>query len=516
MLSALRAARTRTGSPAVSSRKVGFPVGAEALNRVERRLLLSLFALTAATFLLFCEGAVTGYDGGTMYEVTKSMVERGTVAVGEEWNTLPGREGLQYSRYGPGLSLLAVLPYLVARPLAQLSGDPEAVLEAAVSAIVPVVAAALVVSLYALARRMGARVGPALLGGIGGVAGTFLLPYTKEFFSEPLTALGLVLATERLLARRPLAAGSALGLAVLTRSQNVLLAPVFVLVTWRREGLRSALTVVGGIIPSLVLVAAYNMARFEHPLRFGYEDVGFTTPLTVGLSGLLLNPYKSVLLFAPVVVLLPPAFAALWQRNRAAFALLGANLSVTLVVTATWFAWHGGWSWGPRLLLPGLIPALAAIPPWLTTARRTRAAVLLVALGLAVSLPALVVPTQAQQLEAAAPDPSTHFLDTPPVWSPSAARQAQLVVPTTTYSARHLFSGQDDGRNYLRYLSLWQFGASRVLGPLGLAAAATATTVLLAVVAVAARMTATTARQLAVMESPAAGTTAQGFAGAGA
>src|SRR5438093_932638 len=156
----------------------------------------------AATFLVFQEGVVTGYDGGTMYQVTKSMVDHGTLAISEEWNTLPGRDGLRYARYGLGLSLVAAIPYALVKPLAVRSGHPDEVSQAAAASVMPLISAALIAALYLLARRMGARVGAALLVAMGAVIGTFMLPYSKEFFSEPLAVLCVVLAIERLLAGR--------------------------------------------------------------------------------------------------------------------------------------------------------------------------------------------------------------------------------------------------------------------------------------------------------------------------
>ena len=111
--------------------------------------------------------------------------------------------------------------------------------------------------------------------------------------------------------------------------------------------------------------------------------------------------------------------------------LITGNLAITFVVMATWFAWHGGWSWGPRLLLPGVIPALAAIGPWLSNATHRRAAVVLFAAGLLVSFPALIVSTQAQQFEVRSPPPWTHFLDTQPLASPAVMRQYGLIPPNT-------------------------------------------------------------------------------------
>ena len=118
------------------------------MSHAERRLVMWLFVLLAAAFLVFHNGFVTGYDGGTMYEVTKSMVDRGTFAVSEEWNALPGRDGLAYGRYGLGLSVVAALPYALSRPLGDLLGRPEDVSSGAVSSVMPLIAAALVAALY--------------------------------------------------------------------------------------------------------------------------------------------------------------------------------------------------------------------------------------------------------------------------------------------------------------------------------------------------------------------------------
>jgi hypothetical protein len=87
-----------------------------AIEVAERRLRLWLFVLLAAAFSIVQEGMVTPYDGQTVYEVTRSLIEHGTVAVSSEFNTLPGRDGLAYSRYGLGMSLLAAIPYAAVRP----------------------------------------------------------------------------------------------------------------------------------------------------------------------------------------------------------------------------------------------------------------------------------------------------------------------------------------------------------------------------------------------------------------
>jgi SAM-dependent methyltransferase len=455
--------------------------------RADRRVAAWLLVLVTAAFLLVQEGAITGYDGRTMYGVLESMIERGSIAVDPELNTLPGREGLEYSRYGLGLSLAAALPYLAARPVAYLAEEPGPLLEAAAASTMAFVMGALAVAVFLLGRRLGARVAAATLVAVGAVVGTFALPYGKEFFSEPLAALAVVVSVERLLARRPAWAGLALGMAVLTRPQNLIFVPVAAAVVWRTQGSRAVLRLGVGLLPGVALTFAYNWLRFGDPLKLGYEDVGMTTPFLEGAAGLLVDPLKSVILFAPIVLLLPAAFLRSWRDNRPATILIAAYVVITFVLTATWFAWHGGWSWGPRLLLPAVLLAVVLIGPWMTTVRRAWVAVGLFSAGFLISLPAAVVPTQTQQLETPPVPPETHFLDTQPLASPSIVRQSELVAPVARYSIEHRYDGEDDGRNYLRYLSLWQFGAMRELGRAGLAISLVGTATLLMAMALAGR-----------------------------
>ena len=239
------------------------------VGSAERRLLISLFVLASSVLLIVQEGAITSYDGQTVYQVTRSLVERRTFAVSKEFNTQPGSDGRHYSRYGLGLSLVAAIPYLAARPIALAFNDPDHVLQAAVSSVMAFITAALIVALYLLARRMGAAAGSALLVAVGAVAGTFVLPYSKEFFSEPLTTLCLVVAIERLVACRSGAAGLALGAAVLVRPQSLLFTPVMLLVAWLQGGavMNPPLGLVNGQVQRTTARAAPQQPRRQ--TRYG-------------------------------------------------------------------------------------------------------------------------------------------------------------------------------------------------------------------------------------------------------
>jgi hypothetical protein len=106
---------------------------------------------------------------------------------------------------------------------------------------------------------------------------------------------------------------------------------------------------------SLVALAAYNVARSGHPLDLGYApDETFTHPVWRGLAGFLVSPGKSIFLFSPILLAAILGIPALLRRDRAAALLsLGVVLLYPLLY-AGWFMWWGGWSWGPRFLVPVL------------------------------------------------------------------------------------------------------------------------------------------------------------------
>ncbi|HEX9775821.1 MAG TPA: hypothetical protein VGB83_09610 [Actinomycetota bacterium] len=437
----------------------------------ERRLLVWLFVASAAALLTVQAGAITVSDGFVMYRTTEVMVEHGTFDLAQPVEdqsgpTELGRHGQAVSKYGIGLPLVSIPFYVVAKPLAKAGpgGSEDKVYQAVVASAMPLICAALVVALYVFARRLGSGRRWALLASAGGFAGTFLLPYSKSFFSEPLVALGLVVAFERALARRP--GWSALGLAVaiVTRPQSLVLLPLLAFVWWRRNGARGLVGASAPLAAAAAIVAFYNWARFGSILEFGYGGEGFTTPLLTGARGLLIDHRASVLLFAPVLAVAPWALARLWRRDADAAVLLAGNFVVTFVMTATWWSWAGGWSWGPRLLIPAVAPLIPAVAPWAQErARRGRAVAALLAIGFVVSAPAMLVSQRAQQLDGS------------PV-GPAVVRQYELIGSTTSRTLRDV-SARADGDSR-RYLDLWQFNAAAVGGAPGALGAVAGTLVL--------------------------------------
>ena len=430
--------------------------------RDDRGVAVRLGGAVALFLLLVGQAQVTILDGSSMLAVAQSIVHHGSLAVPPELG-VPGHDGVtHYSKYGILLSLLSLLPVLLAQPIGAVTGRVELIEAAAAASLMPLIAGALVAALYALGRRLGAARAAAGLVAAGTVLGTYLLPYGRDFFTEPLVALGVVVMVERALAGRELQAGAALALAVLARPQSAAFAPLlFGYLLLRGAGAGAVLRTLPPLALAALATVAYNLYRFHDALEFGYRppvDPGFTTPLLEGAGGLLLSPEKSIVLFAPAIVLLPLALVALWRRDRAITTLLLALFAATFVLAATWWSWAGGWSWGPRLLVPGVPLVLVALGPWIgTSATRCRVVTALFAVGFVLSFSAVLAPPGMQLIDRA-----------PGTVGPQIVRQYRELPQLTRRSierANDPSARHDDQR---RYLAIWQAGIVRQLGVIGI------------------------------------------------
>lgn len=426
--------------------------------RDNRGVALRLGGAVALFLLLVGQAQVTVLDGNSMLAVAQSIVHDASLSVPPDLG-VPGHEGsTHYSKYGLLLPLLSIVPVLVAQPIGALTGRVDLVEAAAAASIMPLVGGALATALCLLGRRLGGPPVAAALVAAGIVLGTYLLPYGRDFFTEPLVALGLVVMVERALAGREQQAALALAGAVLARPQSAAFAPLLLgYLALRGDGVRAIARTVPPLAFAAIVTVAYNVYRFDDPLEFGYRpsvDPGFTTPLLEGASGLLFGPEKSLFLFAPVLVLAPVGLAALWRRARLTAVLLLALFVVTFVLAAKWHSWQGGWSWGPRLVIPGVALLLVALAPWIGANRkRMQLASALFALGFVISFSAVLAP------------PGMQLIDREPgTVGPQIVRQYSELPRLTDNSIDAIGERSARDGDYRRYLSLWQANLVRQVG----------------------------------------------------
>ncbi|MGC8838713.1 MAG: hypothetical protein ACP5UM_09890, partial [Anaerolineae bacterium] len=295
-------------------------------------LFLFLFAL----YLLGYNPLFHSSDGLAMFAAAENLVRRGHWDISQlEWMGLQqgtyGPDGLLYCRKGPGTSL-AALPLVWLGHLVPGLGMATAAL--LLNMLVTAGTAALLAAWLERAGY-GSRValGVAALFGVA----TLAPPYSKTFFSEPLTGFGLGMAAlftfayrETGRAREAFLAGVGLGVAICTRVVNAALLPLVALSLWwprlqdlRRDGpwrcLRRAvrdegrgmLALAVPVAAAVALLLAYNAARFGSPWVSGYlPEERFSGDWLQGILGLLVSPGRGLFLYVPVL-----GFALLgWPR----------------------------------------------------------------------------------------------------------------------------------------------------------------------------------------------------------
>jgi Ca2+/Na+ antiporter len=120
-----------------------------------------------------------------------------------------------------------------------------------------------------------------------------------------------------------------------------------------------------GVLPSLVINAAYNVARFGKPLQLEpHGDASFGFPPWLGLPDLLISPGKGLLWYTPAVLLLILAARPFWRRCPLPATLFALICGGYLLFYSNVNYWHGDPAWGPRYLyatLPYLILPLGEV-----------------------------------------------------------------------------------------------------------------------------------------------------------
>jgi VanZ family protein len=195
--------------------------------------------------------------------------------------------------------------------------------------------------------------------------------------------------------RRVALSGLTLGLAVVSRSTDVLIAAgaaAFVL-SRRREALGGFLA--WAALPAAA-IAVYSAAVLGNPLAFGqlYRSGGFGGRIVPGIAGILASPSRGLFVFSPVLLAaLPGLWSAARSRSDAAALLrwLAAGAAAVLLLASSWGMWWGGASFGYRIVLD-VVPVLVLLaafperPPWKRSRAGAAAFVLLLAASVFVEL----------------------------------------------------------------------------------------------------------------------------------
>ncbi|HEY3216983.1 MAG TPA: hypothetical protein VGK93_10875 [Candidatus Eisenbacteria bacterium] len=386
------------------------PKGAHATARTARWIAIAAFLIYASSG----GGRIVGSDEVTMLQLSRAML-RGHIDV-PAGATMVGRGGKQYTKNAAGQAVLA-LP-LVAGAEAAAAAVPER-RELAVRFVVSffnaIVTGLLLGWFYRAARSLAVGAGAALAATVLLGFTTPLWVYAKSFMAEPLQGLGLLLALTGNLHtdRGPQRLAGAIGVLLATLVKPSM-APLAILcavcaLPLSQRPWRAMVPALLGFLLAVIGHLVYNAARFGNPFETGYgaqaTPAAYTTPLLVGLYGLLLSTGKGVLWFAPALWLAPTGGRLMRAAGGTALAAVGAILATSvfaLGLYGTFEHWAGDGSFGPRYLVP-LLP-LAFLPVGFALDRASRWgrrwAFVLGVLGLVVQLGGVSIHFGAQMREA--------------------------------------------------------------------------------------------------------------------
>ncbi|HEV3328766.1 MAG TPA: hypothetical protein VGZ33_05165 [Acidimicrobiales bacterium] len=405
-----------------------------------------------------------------MLAVAHALVAHGSLAIPHSMEGQLGANGHSYyGIHGIAQSVIALPAIAVALLLGHLVHH-EAALESLLAAsMMPLLGGLIAVEVYRISRRIGGSARWSAVVAFGAIWCTYLFPYVdKLFFSEPLACLSLLWAIDALLSDRIGWASLALGVAILTRFECVLVVPAFCLVEYlrcrglltERARLIRVVSIALGSVLAVSLTALYNAYRFGGVASTGYPKGQYLSLRSVptAVFGLLFSSHKSMFVFAPILLVVPWALVRLRAGGAIehhAFWLLTTNFAAAFIANVMWSGWTGDWAWGPRLLLPGVVPLFCAVG---CLGRHVERVIVSIALGVGalVSASTLVVSTQYQQLVGAR---------SPAVWP-----QYQGLPNVLRYTAHHFEkSGQAPGSGASRHFVLmWQIGIVRELGDKGI------------------------------------------------
>jgi hypothetical protein len=474
-----------------------------------RRPELVLFVWALGTYAYFFQGG--GWNANVRFALVRSVVEQGRLTIDDFRRTsgdLAKREHHFYCDKAPGVSMLSVPLYAGLRwlgPPGPPSRQTQHVALYLLTLVVIGVPSALALGLlFHVARHVTPAPIPRLVWALAYGFGTAAFPYATLYYGHQLLAallvgaIALLFDMRRAAGRRTGALAALVGLllgtavaveypAAIAVAALVTYAATF-LRPWRRLGALGL-----GLLPPALALALYHTVAFGGPLTVAYQ---FSTQgnrragLFMGIAridwhalhGILLSEYRGLFYSAPWLLLAIPGAVVLWRRGmRREVVGCGLVFLGFVAMNASLVDWQGGWTFGPRYLIPAL-PFLAFLAmgllPWAARlGRRNLRRRWLHSVGAAAAL-ALVVYSMGMMLVATSVWPETDMYYKRPFahYLFRAFEEGDLAVNAIPIDARRPIPGEGpqawnlgqlaglEGLPSLLPLAIWHLLALTVVG----------------------------------------------------
>jgi len=381
-----------------------------ALAPAKRRVSAGLvvFVCVAAAYAYFLH-ALPFTNAETRWALVRAIVEQHSLSIDAYHASIGDKaliKGHYYTDKAPGSSFLGVPFYAVlwygSRVLGLTLSDPAA-REMVRYLVVSLPSAALAWLLFRATRQSGCTTPWAAALALAYALGTPALPYSTLYYGHQTAALCvfgafLLLTTNERTednelsaqrdALRTALAGFLGGAAILIEHPLlVLVGPLGLYVLFLQRPWWRAACFAAGVVPGVLAMLAYNWAvtgepftfpyRFEHTPEYRQEmAVGLysvTHPRLSALWDLTFSLSRGLFIYSPFLLFAAPGiYLAARSTPRLRPVLLSGILGLVMILfNASIDSPWGGWSCGPRYLLPGLpflafscYPAILATRAW--------------------------------------------------------------------------------------------------------------------------------------------------------
>lgn len=360
---------------------------------------LFVFLLLAVCYGYFYQDP--GWNGNSRLGLTFAIVTQGRLTIDSYYNNDASglstgdksvNNGHYYTDKAIGSSVLAAVVYYPIYGLIKLVGHPIAIWiqKYLLTFIVTGLPSALAGSLiYLFCLYVSKNRFRSLVVTLAIALGTMSFPFSVTFFGHQLAAsllfmgffsIFLINVQTRESALKPahlFLIGFLLGLALLTDFTTAVVVVPLILyyfyLLWKRGSLTRLLAVLlpalGGLIPILIMVA-YNQVVYGKLFASGYQYLSnpfYKEAMAHGIMGIgwpqkrvlfyeTLHPAQGLLWQSPFLIMAAVgAYGMLRQKlYRVELALAAAACAAYLLLNAGYFMWWGGYSFGPRQIVPML------------------------------------------------------------------------------------------------------------------------------------------------------------------
>jgi len=331
----------------------------------EKQLSMLIFLFFILIYICTAKGYLQVTDTGFSLKTANALLFHHSLLIEDKDKrgiSPAGHENTNkfYSKYGIALAIIFI-PYILAgKALAGLTGLPARdVIEFILSFYNVIFGALSCVLIYWLTLKFCDSHRIALLVALLFGLTTLAWRYSLSDFSEGTQTFLLLLVIYLLLkntSQSILQSSLFCGFLILLKVFYIIFLPIFlayIFVINKKNNRWSKVfifVVVNAV--SIVFLLWLNYYRYKNILEFGYGPERAYLQGIVNVFPLLFSLNKGLFIYSPILcfsIFGYVKFLKLYPKEAWFFLAL---ISLNLFLSSIWHSWEGGWSWGPRLLVP--------------------------------------------------------------------------------------------------------------------------------------------------------------------